>query len=113
MKTHKLLSEESSINRKEDRRIILLREEKPSRAVLKLGVPLIAGMMVMALYNLTDTWFIGQLHDDYQMAAVNLAYPVMMIMIAVSNMVGTGAASLIARCLGASDPERACQYQAI
>lgn len=108
MKTHKLLSEESSINRKEDRRIILLREEKPSRAVLKLGVPLIAGMMVMALYNLTDTWFIGQLHDDYQMAAVNLAYPVMMIMIAVSNMVGTGAASLIARCLGASDPEKAC-----
>ncbi|MBQ9063100.1 MAG: MATE family efflux transporter [Eubacterium sp.] len=93
---------------KEDRRILLLQQEKPAKAVLKLGVPLIAGMMIMALYNLTDTWFIGRMHDDYQLAAVNLAYPVMMIMIAVSNMVGTGAASLIARSLGASDREKAC-----
>ena len=95
-------------NEKEDRRILLLKQEKPAKAVLKLGLPLIAGMMIMALYNLTDTWFIGRMHDDYQLAAVNLAYPVMMIMIAVSNMVGTGAASLIARSLGASDREKAC-----
>ena len=96
-------------NEKEDRRILLLKQEKPAKAVLKLGLPLIAGMMIMALYNLTDTWFIGRMHDDYQLAAVNLAYPVMMIMIAVSNMVGTGAASLIARSLGASDREKACR----
>lgn len=96
-------------NEKEDRRILLLKQEKPAKAVLKLGLPLIAGMMIMVLYNLTDTWFIGRMHDDYQLAAVNLAYPVMMIMIAVSNMVGTGAASLIARSLGASDREKACR----
>ncbi|MBR0397553.1 MAG: MATE family efflux transporter [Eubacterium sp.] len=96
-------------SKKEDRRILLLKQEKPAKAVLKLGLPLIAGMMIMALYNLTDTWFIGRMHDDYQLAAVNLAYPVMMIMIAVSNMVGTGAASLIARSLGASDREKACR----
>ena len=95
-------------SKKEDKRILLLKQEKPAKAVLKLGLPLIAGMMIMALYNLTDTWFIGRMHDDYQLAAVNLAYPVMMIMIAVSNMVGTGAASLIARSLGASDSEKAC-----
>ena len=91
-----------------DKRIYLLSKEKPAKAVLRLGVPLIAGMMVMALYNLTDTWFIGRMRDDYQLAAVNLAYPVMMIMIAVSNMVGTGAASLIARSLGAGDGDKAC-----
>ncbi|MDO5106982.1 MAG: MATE family efflux transporter [Coriobacteriaceae bacterium] len=87
----------------DDERIRILAEEKPAKAVVKLGVPLIAGMCIMVLYNLVDTYFIGLLHDDYQLAAVNLAYPVMMVMIALSNMVGTGAGSLIARSLGAGD----------
>ena len=94
-------------NKKEDKRIYILREEKPAKAVVKLGVPLIAGMFIMVLYNLVDTYFIGLMRDDYQLAAVNLAYPVMMIMVAISNMIGTGASSLIARSLGAGDKEKA------
>ena len=92
---------------KEDKRIFTLSEEKPVKAVVKMGVPLIAGMFIMVLYNLVDTYFIGLTHDDYQLAAVNLAYPVMMITIAVSNMIGTGSSSLIARSLGADDREKA------
>ena len=91
----------------DDARIRILAEEKPAKAVVKLGVPLIAGMCIMVLYNLVDTYFIGLLHDDYQLAAVNLAYPVMMVMIALSNLVGTGAGSLIARSLGAGDRTKA------
>ena len=72
-----------------------------------MGVPLIAGMCIMVLYNLVDTFFIGLLRDDYQLAAVNLAYPVMMVMIAVSNMVGAGCSSLIARSMGAGDMDKA------
>ncbi|MBE5901692.1 MAG: MATE family efflux transporter [Lachnospiraceae bacterium] len=92
---------------KEDKRIYILKEEKPAKAVLKLGLPLVAGMFIMVLYNLVDTYFIGLTRDDYQLAAVNLAYPIMMIAIAVSNMVGTGAASLVARSLGAGETEKA------
>lgn len=92
---------------KEDKRIFTLSEEKPVKAVVKMGVPLIAGMFIMVLYNLVDTYFIGLTHNDYQLAAVNLAYPVTMITIAVSNMIGTGASSLIARSLGADDREKA------
>ena len=92
---------------KEDRRIYTLREEKPAKAVVKMGVPLIAGMFIMVLYNLVDTFFIGLMRDDYQLAAVNLAYPVMMISVAISNMVGSGASSLIARSLGAGDRDKA------
>lgn len=92
---------------KEDKRIFTLSEEKPVKAVVKMGVPLIAGMFIMVLYNLVDTYFIGLTHNDYQLAAVNLAYPVMMITIAVSNMIGTGSSSLIARSLGADDREKA------
>ena len=91
----------------EDRRIYILKEEKPALAVIKLGVPLIAGMFIMVLYNLVDTFFIGLLRDDYQLAAVNLAYPVMMVSLAISNMIGTGASSLIARSIGASNMEKA------
>ena len=90
---------------KDDKRIYTLSEEAPAKAVIKLGVPLIMGMMIMVLYNLVDTYFIGLMHDDYQLAAVNLAYPVMMISIAISNMVGTGAASLIARSFGAGNKQ--------
>ena len=92
---------------KNDNRIRVMSEEKPAKAVVKMGVPLIASMMIMVLYNLTDTYFIGLLHDDYQLAAVNLAYPVMMVSMAISNMIGTGASSLIARSLGAGDKELA------
>jgi len=92
---------------KEDKRIYILSREKPAKAIAKMGVPLIAGMFIMVLYNLVDTYFIGLMHDDYQLAAVNLAYPVMMISIAISNMVGTGASSLVARSLGAGDMEKA------
>lgn len=93
--------------RSEDRRIYTLREEEPAKAVVKLGVPLIAGMLIMVLYNLVDTYFIGLMRNDYQLAAVNLAYPVMMITIAISNMIGTGASSLIARSLGGGDKQKA------
>ena len=93
---------------KEDKRIYLLSREKPAKAVVKLGLPLVAGMFIMVLYNLVDTYFIGLMRDDYQLAAVNLAYPVMMVTIALSNMIGTGASSLIARSLGAGNRNKAC-----
>ena len=94
-------------DRKEDKRIYTLSREKPARAVVSMGVPLIAGMFIMVLYNLVDTYFIGLMRDDYQLAAVNLSYPVMMVSIAISNMVGSGASSLIARSLGAGDRAKA------
>ena len=92
---------------KDDKRIYILKEERPAKAIVALGIPLVMGMSIMVLYNLVDTFFIGLLHDDYQMAAVNLAYPVMMVMIAISNMVGAGAASLISRSMGAEDYAKA------
>lgn len=101
------LSRQKDGRNKEDRRIYTLAEQKPAKAVISMGAPLIAGMFIMVLYNLADTFFIGLLRDDYQLAAVNLAYPVMMITIAISNMVGTGASTLIARSLGEGDEDKA------
>lgn len=101
------MDSKSNTHDKDDKRIYILKEERPAKAVVALGAPLVMGMSIMVLYNLVDTFFIGLLHDDYQMAAVNLAYPVMMVMIAISNMVGAGTASLISRSMGADDYAKA------
>ena len=92
---------------KEDRRIYTLSQEAPAKAVIKMSIPLIFGMFIMVLYNLVDTYFIGLTGNNYQLAAVNLAYPVMMVTVAISNMIGTGASSFIARCLGANERDKA------
>lgn len=90
-----------------DKRIYIMAEEKPAKAVLKMGIPVTMGMLFMVAYNLVDTYFVGLLHDDYQLAATNLSYPVMMVMIAISGIVGNGGASYIARCIGAKKMEEA------
>lgn len=92
---------------KEDKRIRTMADEVPYKAVLKMGLPVTFGMLFMVFYNLVDTYFIGMLNDDYQLAAVNLSYPVMMVMIAISGIVGNGGASYIARCIGAERKEDA------
>ena len=76
-----------------DKRIYTLSEERPVKAVIKMGLPLVAGMLIMVMYNLVDTYFIGKTGDPYMIAAVNLSYPVMMVMISISNIIDTGSSS--------------------
>lgn len=90
-----------------DKRIYTMSRERPATAVLKMGIPVTIGMLFMVAYNLVDTYFIGLLHDDFQLAATNLAYPVMMVMVAIAGIVGNGGASYIARCIGANEQEQA------
>ena len=91
----------------QDKRIYTMAEEKPARAVLTMGIPVTMGMLFMVVYNLVDTYFVGLLHDDYQLAATNLSYPVMMVSVAIAGIVGNGGASYIARCIGADKKEEA------
>ena len=79
------------------------------KAILKMSLPVVLGMMVSMLYNLVDTFFIGKLHDPNQLAAANIASPITMVMMAVTTIVSTGAASYISRCLGKNDKEQANQ----
>lgn len=90
-----------------DKRIYTMSRERPATAVFKMGIPVTIGMLFMVAYNLVDTYFIGLLHDDFQLAATNLAYPVMMVMVAIAGIVGNGGASYIARCIGANEQEQA------
>lgn len=100
-------SGEEIIMSEKDQRIYTLAEEKPAKAVLKMGIPVTLGMMFMVVYNMVDTFFIGMLKDDYQLAATNLSYPVMMVMVALSAIVASGASSFISRCMGDKDMAKA------
>lgn len=77
------------------------------RAVLYLAVPTVLTQVISILYNLADTFFIGQLSDPVLVAAVGICLPPMMLMTACANLFGVGASSVISRALGAGDQERA------
>lgn len=89
----------------EDKKIRLLRDEKVSKAILKLSIPMVMGMMIQVLYNLVDTYFIGMLNDANQLAAANISLPVFMMLMAIAGIVGSGSSSYISRCLGNKDYE--------
>ena len=73
------------------------------KAVMKLALPVVASCLVMILYNLADTFFVGFLNDPVQSSAVTLIAPVILAFNAVVNLAGVGTASLISRALGLKD----------
>lgn len=71
-----------------------------SQAVLKNAIPAMAAMLMVLVYNLADTFFIGQTHDALQVAAVSLATPVFLLFMAVGTVFGIGGTSVISRAMG-------------
>jgi len=76
------------------------------KAVAQLSIPMVVTSLVMVVYNLADTFFVGMLNDPVQNAAVTLAYPVMLAFNAVNNLFGVGTSSMMSRSLGAGDHEK-------
>lgn len=85
----------------------LFSEMPVRRAVLSLAVPTVLSQIITVIYNMADTFFIGQLNDPNQVAAATIAMPAFVVLTALSNLFGIGGASKIARCLGRKDPDAA------
>lgn len=77
------------------------------KAVAKLSIPVIISSLVMILYNLADTFFVGMLNDPLQNAGVTLASPVLLAFNAVTNLFGVGASSMMSRAMGCKEYETA------
>lgn len=85
----------------EDNKALEIFERAPIRtAVLKNALPAMAAMLMVLIYNLADTFFIGLTHDDLQVAAVSLATPVFLLFMSVGTVFGIGGTSAISRALG-------------
>jgi putative MATE family efflux protein len=85
-----------------NKRLFLLGEEKLSKALLKLGIPTMIGMIVSALYSIVDAFFVGRLGTS-AITAVTVVYPVTMIGTGIGLLFGSGAGSYLARLLGTGD----------
>jgi len=72
-------------------------------ALVHLCVPMAAAMIVGAVYNVVNAGFIGSLHDTALLAAVTLGSPLLVIVMAVGGVFGTGGAAMISRLLGAAE----------
>lgn len=77
------------------------------KAVAVMAIPTMISMLVVVIYNMADTFFIGQTGDPMQVAAVSLATPVFMVFMALGNLFGIGGSSAISRALGEHKIERA------
>ncbi len=77
-----------------------------AKAVMQLSIPTVLSSLVMVIYNLADTYFVGMLNNPVETAAVTLAAPVMLAFNAVNNLFGVGSSSMMSRGLGMKDYEK-------
>lgn len=76
------------------------------KAVAALAIPTIISQIVSIIYNLADTFFIGQLGNPYMVAAATLVYPWFTLLTALGNLFGIGGSSLASRLLGAKQGDQ-------
>lgn len=89
-----------------NQRIHLLGQAPVAKALLTLGLPTMLGMLINALYNLVDTYFVGGL-GTYPVGAITVAYPLSQIVVGLGLIFGNGAASYLSRLLGRGDHKQA------
>ena len=96
----------------EEKKILLFERMPVPKAVISLAVPTVLSSLVMVIYNLADTYFVGMLNDPIQNAAVALASPVLLAFNAVNNLFGVGSSSMMSRALGRKDMDTVAKSSA-
>lgn len=86
-----------------DEKIELFEKKPIPKAIATLAIPTILSSLVMVIYNLADTYFVGMLNNPIENAAVTFVAPVLLAFNAVNNLFGVGSSSLMSRSLGARD----------
>lgn len=76
------------------------------KALMALGVPIMIGMLINALYNLVDAYFVGGLGES-PMGAISIVFPLGQVVVGLGLMFGNGAASYLSRLLGRGDKDTA------
>ena len=98
---------------KNKKRLELFETVPIPKAVSQLSVPTILSSLVMVIYNLADTYFVGMLNNPIENAAVTLAAPVLLAFNAVNNLFGVGSSSMMSRALGRKDYDTVYKSSAV
>lgn len=89
-----------------DNKMELLGSAPIPKALMALGVPIMIGMMINALYNLIDAYFVGGLGES-PMGAISIVFPLGQVVVGLGLMFGNGAASYLSRLLGQGNRDSA------
>ncbi len=98
---------------------LVFSEYKIPKAVATLALPAMLGMLINIVYNLADTFFVGQTGDANQVSAVSVAMPLFLFFLALGNLFGVGGCAFISRSLGEGNRDKIkaissfCIYTAI
>ena len=76
-------------------------------ALARMAVPTIVSQLIVLIYNMADTWFIGRTNNPYMVAASSLVLTVFLMTMSIANLFGVGGGSLMVRLLGAKEPDEA------
>lgn len=90
----------------QNKKMKLLGSAPIPKALLAMGLPTMIGMMINALYNLVDAYFVGGLGTS-QMGAISVAFPLGQVVVGLGLLFGNGAASYLSRLLGRGEKETA------
>ncbi|MFA6938118.1 MAG: MATE family efflux transporter [Treponema sp.] len=77
------------------------------KAVVQNIIPAMLAMLMTLVYNVADTFFIGQTNNAYYVASISLATPVFLIFMSIGNIFGIGGTSVISRAFGQGRKEYA------
>lgn len=91
------------MNSKED----LFQNASISKSVFQMAVPTVISSLVLVIYNMADTFFIGQTHDSLQVAAVSLTNAVFVMYMAIAQLLGIGGSAVISILLGKGESKKA------
>lgn len=91
----------------QDKTIEIFKNAPVPKAVISNIIPSIISMIMVLVYNLADTFFIGQTKNAYMVAAVSIATPAFLIFMAIGMLFGIGGTSLISRMLGEGNEKKA------
>ena len=86
---------------------ILFEEQSVPKALTQLAMPVIISQLIVLIYNMADTFFLGRTNNPLMVAGAALILPVYNVCIAVANIAGTGGGTLIARLLGQGSDNKA------
>lgn len=90
----------------------LMARMKVSKAVATMAIPSVISSLVTVVYNMADTFFVGQMGDPLQVAAVSLTNPIFILFMAFANMFGMGGSAVASMALGEQNQKRMKQVSA-
>mgnify|MGYP002293148603 FL=1 len=90
----------------------ILREGSMMKALTKLGIPIVIAMLIMAIYNVVDTFWVARL-GTLPVAAVSVVFPLSLLFLGIGLMFGVGGGVYISRLLGAKQGVKAGQVASV